>query len=148
MVPAALISLNHTNDTYSMFNQYPQKTTQQPRTDSKPVFSPLRTIDKKRNGLHFFKEITYRTDEWTKQWLQLKIWVISGNPEQWMEFHRLWWTVSAFKCSYLFQLFDFFCLVVQYFAVVLKIYVLFLFFDDFEWKVKVQWKLLCKVTIP
>ena len=33
MVPAALMSLNHTNDTYSMFNQYPQPTTQQPRTD-------------------------------------------------------------------------------------------------------------------
>ena len=27
MVPAALMSLNHTNDTYSMSNQYPQPTT-------------------------------------------------------------------------------------------------------------------------
>ena len=27
MVPAAIMSLNHTNDTYSMFNQYPQLTT-------------------------------------------------------------------------------------------------------------------------
>ena len=33
LTPAALMSLNHTNDTYSMFNQYPQLTTQQPRTD-------------------------------------------------------------------------------------------------------------------
>ena len=38
MVPAALISLSHTNDTYS-FNQYAQPTTQQPRADSVPVFS-------------------------------------------------------------------------------------------------------------
>ena len=33
MVPAAFVPLNHTIDTYSMFNQYPQSTTQQPRTD-------------------------------------------------------------------------------------------------------------------
>ena len=51
MVPAALMPLNHTNDTYSMFNQYPQSTTQQPRTDSNPVFSSLRTMDSKRKGL-------------------------------------------------------------------------------------------------
>ena len=51
MVPAALMSLNHTNDTYSMFNQYPQPRTQQPRTDSYPVFSSLRTMDSKREGL-------------------------------------------------------------------------------------------------
>ena len=51
MVPTALISLNHTNDTYSMFNQYPQLKTQQPRTDSHPVFSSLRTMDSKRKGL-------------------------------------------------------------------------------------------------
>ena len=51
MVPAALMSLNHTNDTYSMFNQYPQLTTQQPRTDSYSVFSSLRTMDSKRKGL-------------------------------------------------------------------------------------------------
>ena len=51
MVPATLMSLNHTNDTYSMFNQYTQLTTQQPRTDSYPVFSSLRTMDSKRKGL-------------------------------------------------------------------------------------------------
>ena len=39
MVPTALMSRNHTNDTYSMFNQYTQLTTQQPGTDSYPVFS-------------------------------------------------------------------------------------------------------------
>ena len=38
MVPAALMSLSHTNDTCSMLNQYPQPTTQQPRADSDPVF--------------------------------------------------------------------------------------------------------------
>ena len=51
MVPAPLMLLNHTNGTYSMFNQYPQLTTQQPRTDSYPVFSSLRTMDSKRKGL-------------------------------------------------------------------------------------------------
>ena len=34
-----------------MFNQYPQPTTQKPRTDSYPVFSSLRTMDSKRRGL-------------------------------------------------------------------------------------------------
>ena len=51
MVSAALMSLSHTNDTYSMFNQYPQPTTQQPRADSYPVFSSLRTMNSKRKGL-------------------------------------------------------------------------------------------------
>ena len=62
--------------------------------------------------LHSFKEITYRTDEWTKQLLKLKSWVISGSPEQWMELHFLWWTVIVCKCIYLFHLFDFYCLLV------------------------------------
>ena len=51
MVPAGPMSLSHTNDTYSMFNQYPQPKTQQPRADSYPVFSSLRTMDSKRKGL-------------------------------------------------------------------------------------------------
>ena len=51
MVPAASMSLSHTNGTYSMFNQYPQPTTQQPRADSYPVFSSLRTMNSKRKGL-------------------------------------------------------------------------------------------------
>ena len=51
MVPAALMSLSHTNDTYSMFNQYPQRTTQQPRADSYAVFSSLRPMNIKRKGL-------------------------------------------------------------------------------------------------
>ena len=51
MVPAALMSLSHTIDTYSTFNQYPQPTTQQPRADSYPLFSSLRTMNSKSNGL-------------------------------------------------------------------------------------------------
>ena len=51
MVPAALMSLSHTNDTYSTFNQYPQPTTQQRRADSYPVFSSLRTMNSKRKRL-------------------------------------------------------------------------------------------------
>ena len=51
MVRAALMSLNHTNDTFSMFNQYTQPTTQQPKTDSFPLFSSLRMMDSKRKRL-------------------------------------------------------------------------------------------------
>ena len=51
MSPAALTSLNHKNDTYSMSNQYAQPTTHQSRTDLYPVFSSLRTMDSKRKGL-------------------------------------------------------------------------------------------------
>ena len=51
MSPAALKSLNHNNDSYSISNQYPQPTTHQSRTDSYPVFSSLRTMDSKRKGL-------------------------------------------------------------------------------------------------
>ena len=47
----SFISLNHTNDTYSKYNQNLQPTTHQPRTDSYPVFSSLRTIDSKKKGL-------------------------------------------------------------------------------------------------
>ena len=51
MTPAAPMSLNHTNHTYSISNQYPQPTTNQPRTGPYPVFSSLRTMDSKRKGL-------------------------------------------------------------------------------------------------
>ena len=51
MVPAALMSLKHTNDTYPMLNQYPQPTTHQPTTNSYPMFSSLRTMNSKRKGL-------------------------------------------------------------------------------------------------
>ena len=50
MASAAFISLNHTNDTCSMSNQYPQPN-HQSRTDSYPAYSSLRTMDSKRKGL-------------------------------------------------------------------------------------------------
>ena len=50
-VLAALLSLRHTNDTYSLFNQYPQPTTQQPRADSYPGCYSLWTMNSKRKGL-------------------------------------------------------------------------------------------------
>ena len=52
MVPAAVMSLNYTNDRYSMSNQYPQPTTHQPTTESYPVFSSLRRMDSQRKRLH------------------------------------------------------------------------------------------------
>ena len=51
MVPAALVSPKHTNDRYSMSNQYPQPSTQQPRKDPYPLLSSLRTMDSKMKGL-------------------------------------------------------------------------------------------------
>ena len=66
MVPAALMSLSHTNDTYFTFNQYPQPTTQQPRTDSYQLFSSLRTMNSKSKGLRVsfaFFQRNYLADE-------------------------------------------------------------------------------------
>ena len=51
MVPAALMSRSHTNDTNFTFNQYPQPTTQQPRADSYPLLSSLRTMNSKSKRL-------------------------------------------------------------------------------------------------
>ena len=51
MVPAALMSLSHTNDRYSTLNRYPQPTTHQPRADSYPLFSSLRTMNSKSKRL-------------------------------------------------------------------------------------------------
>ena len=51
MVPAALMSVSRTTDTYSMFSQYPQPTTQQPKVDSCPVLSSLRAMKSKMKGL-------------------------------------------------------------------------------------------------
>ena len=99
------------------------------------------------SALHSSKEVTYRTDEWTKQLLKLKNWVICGSPEQWMELHCLWWTVIVFKCSYLFHLLDFYCLLVQFLLFFRKFTFLFPFFDDFEWAIKVHCHFLCKVTL-
>ena len=59
-VPPALMSLNHTNDRYSMSNQYPQPTTHQRRTHSYTVFSSLPTMDSKRKGLRVSFALIYR----------------------------------------------------------------------------------------
>ena len=48
----------------------------------------------------------------------------------------------------MFQLFDFYCMLVQYSFFLLKIYFWFPFFDDFEWEVKFPWQLLYIVTLP
>ena len=65
MIPAALMSLNHTNDRHSMSNKYHQPTTHQPRTDSYPLFSSLRRMDSKikwlRVSFAFFQR-NYLTD--------------------------------------------------------------------------------------
>ena len=45
------MSLNHTNDIYSMSIQYPQPTIHQPRTDTYPVLSSLRRMDSKGKKL-------------------------------------------------------------------------------------------------
>ena len=82
------------------------------------------------SDLHSFKEIIYQTDKWTKQLLRLKCWVISENPEQWMELHHLWRTVIVFNCSFLLELFDFYCLLQQY---LLFSYLKFTFFVPFLW---------------
>ena len=66
LVPAAPLSFSHTNDTYSLFNQYSQPTTQQPRADSYPVFSSLRTMNSERKGLRVsfaFFQRNYLPDE-------------------------------------------------------------------------------------
>ena len=62
MLPAAPVPLNHTNDTYSMFHQNPPPTTQQPKTDSNPVFSSLRTMDSKKKGFFAFFQRNFLQD--------------------------------------------------------------------------------------
>ena len=99
------------------------------------------------SALHSFREFTYRTDVWTKQLLRLKSSVITGNPEQWMEFRRLLWNVIVNKYSYLFHLFDLHCLLVQFSVCFWNFPFLFPFFDEFVWEAKVHWQLLGKVTL-
>ena len=101
--PAPIRSLTHTNDRDSLSNQYSQTKTHRPGTDSYPVFASLRTMVSKKKGLRIsfahFPRKTYRTDEWSKQLLRFKSFGVSGKPEQWMEFCRLWWSVVELKCS-------------------------------------------------
>ena len=51
MVPAALMSINHTKNRYSMSHKYPQPTTHQPRKHSYPVFSPLQRDGQPKEGI-------------------------------------------------------------------------------------------------
>ncbi len=76
MIPAALISLNNTNDRESMTNQYPQpKLTNLEQTN---IRCSLHCEEWTVKGsdcastFHCFNGITYQTDERTKQLLQLK----------------------------------------------------------------------------
>ena len=88
---STLMSLSHTNDTYSTFNQHPQPTTEQPRADSYPLFSSLRTMNSKSKGLRvsfaFFhrnyladgrmNETAAKAEELSELW---KPGAIGGNP--------------------------------------------------------------------
>ena len=93
MSPAALTSLNHNNDRYSISNQYPQPTTHQPTTDSYPVFFSFRTVNSKRKGLRVsfaFFQRNYLPDGRVNETIAAveelsDLW----KPEQWMEFSRL-----------------------------------------------------------
>ena len=150
MVPAAPMSLNHTNDRDSMSNQYPQLTNLEQTLIRCSLHCEPSTVKGRdcASALDFFKEITYRTDEWTKQLLRLKTWVNSGIPEQGVDFRRLWWTVIVFKCSYFFQLYDFYCLLIQYYFFSRKL----TFFCSFLWwlwvRCKIHRQLSCNVTFP
>ena len=137
MVPAAHISLNHTNDKYSMSSQYPQPTTHQPRTDSYPVFSSLRWMDSRRKGLRvsfaFFQrnylpdgrvnETVATVEELSDLW---KPGAMDGIPPFLMNCN------CFFKCCSLFLLFDIYCLLAQYLLFFRKFIFLFPLFDDFE----------------
>ena len=60
--PAGLMSLNHTNDRYSISNEYSQPSTHQPSTDSYPVFSSLQAMGSKRKRLR----VSFAFFQWNK----------------------------------------------------------------------------------
>ena len=99
------------------------------------------------SAIHSFRESTYRMDEWTKQLLRLKSWAISGNPEQWMEIRRLWWTVFVFKQAICFT-----CLIYivcwSNTCFFWNFPLLFSSFNEFDLEVKVHRQFLGKVTLP
>ena len=86
MVPPAPMPLKHTNDnTLCSISTLNQQLNNLEQTHIRCSLHCERWTVKGRDcasALHSFKEITYRTDEWTKQLLRLKSWVISGSPEQ------------------------------------------------------------------
>ena len=66
------------------------------------------------SALRSFKEILYRRMNERNSCYGWKVaWSLETRSNGWNT-ARLWWTVLAFKYSYLFQLFDFYCLLVQY----------------------------------
>ena len=113
MVPAAFMSLDHTNDSYSKSNQYPQPITHQLRTDSYPLFSSLRMMDSKRKGLRVsfaFFQRNYLPDRRVNETLStLRELRVLWIPEAMDGFPPFVMNCNCFfKCSYLFQLFDFY----------------------------------------
>ena len=74
--PADLTSPNHNNDSYPVTNQYPQPKTHQPRTDSDPVFSSLRTTNSKRKGLRVSFALFQRNYLWTSERNSCYVWRI------------------------------------------------------------------------
>ena len=117
VVPAALMSLNHTNDIYSMSNQYPQPTTHPARTNSYPVFSSLRRMDNQRKWLRvsfaFFQrnclpdgrvnETVATVEELSDLW----------KPGAMNRIPLFVMILIVFRCSHLFQFFDFYWLLEQ-----------------------------------
>ena len=148
MVPAALMSLNHI-----LRQNIFQPTTRQPRTDSCPVFSSLRTMDSKRKGLRvrfaFFQKKTPigRTNEgnsrygWRVEWsLQTKSnWRNSAICDELLLFLNL---AICFTCLTSIVCW---CNICRFFE---NLAFLFPFFDDFDRAVKIHWHFVCKVTLP
>ena len=117
MVPAALMSLNHTKDKYSTSNQYPQPTTHPARTNSYRVFSSLRRIDNQRKGLRvtfaFFQRNCLpdgRVNETVATVEELSDLWKPGAMDRIPPFVMI---LIVFRCRHLFQLFDFYWLLEQ-----------------------------------
>ena len=117
MVPTAPLSLNPTNDSHSMYNEYPQAKTHQPRTDSYPVLSCLRMMDSKRKWLRVSLAL-FQRKHITEGQVNNTIATVEELVDLWKPgakdgFRRLRWTVFVFRCNYLFRLFDSHFLLVQ-----------------------------------
>ena len=148
MDPAAHVAVNCTSDrTLCPISILEQQVTKLEQTYLRCFLHCERWTVKGRDcasALRSQKEVTYWTDEWTKQLLRLESWVIFGSPEESKEVHHLWWTFVVFRCSYLFELF----LSIEMFTLFFQKLPFVLFSDDCEWEVKLHQQLLCKVTLP
>ena len=152
VVPAALISLNHTNDRYCMSDLYPQPTIPQSRADSYPVFSSLRTMDTKRNGLRVSFELSRKLPTgWTSDWNNCHGWKIEwsletrGNGRNSAICDELHLFSSLANCfSFLISsvcwCFTCFCFD--------NLLFLFPLLDEFEYQVEVHRQHFRKVTLP